>query len=319
MKYVNIPLETLHKFKPEHKAGLLVYCRLLALVTTEVELDPPHKTACGLDAERAGVVLEGGVFTDEDLAERIDNYPKNSLRHGRNVLAAMGLVILDLSRNGYRLALLGCCKYRKLKAIGARYAWVNRVLGRVEVAKISQPQESEVANISQPAAKISQPGAKISQPQPHPALRGQQVTDPKSENKSENKANITNDSDIALLNCLEVVWTYYLVAIEQSPKIYTLTPRRQKVGLERMRDLTERGASPENAARLLKLAIDNITASDWHAGRDPKTNGAKFLDWEKHLFGTTEMMEKWLEKSGPIPQKQSTPIGTGHTASGSVQ
>jgi len=30
-------------------------------------------------------------------------------------------------------------------------------------------------------------------------------------------------------------------------------------------------------------------------------------------------MEKWLEKSGPIPVKQSMPIGTGHTASGSEQ
>jgi hypothetical protein len=183
--YINLPTETLFLFDPERKAGLPVYCRLLALVTEEAEISPPHKTACGLEADRAGVVLGGGVFTDGELSKRVD-YEQNSFRYGRDVLKAMGLILLELGRYGYRSALLGCHKYRKLKSIEPRFAWINHALGRPEVEEISQP---EVEAESQPARTEPQPGRTESQPQPIPDLRGQQLTDPKSEKKSKKKSN----------------------------------------------------------------------------------------------------------------------------------
>lgn len=317
--YINIPLETLNRFKPEHKAALPVYCRLLALVTEEVELFPLYRTACGLDASRAGIVLGGGVFTDDELAKRSDDYPPNSFRFGRDLLSKMGLILLSRSRNGYRLALLGCQKYRRVKDAGARFAWVNRALGRAENENNSQSQGIQIEDNSQSAVKDSQSGVKDSQSQPQPALSSQQVTDPKSELKPKNKSCTKDGSDPSLLLTLRAVWGYYLAAVEQSPKVCTLTSRREKVGLDRLQELIARGVTLENASKVMQLAIDNITASDWHAGRDPKTNGVKYLDWEKQLFGTTEKMEKWLEKSGPIQAKQSMPIGIGHAASGSIQ
>jgi len=30
-------------------------------------------------------------------------------------------------------------------------------------------------------------------------------------------------------------------------------------------------------------------------GRDPKTNGKRFCEWESHLFGSVESLEKWIE------------------------
>lgn len=305
--YVNIPLETLHLFKPEHRAGLPVYCRLLALVTEEAEISPPQTTTCGLEADRAGVVLGGGIFTDGEISDRID-YQQNSFRYGRDVLSDMGLILLDLSRHGYRMALLGCHKYRKLASVEPRFGWVNHVLGRVEVETEPQAQESELETGPQPARAESQPGRTESQPKAHPHIRGQQLTDPKSEKKSKNKSEPADEADTHLFPALDSVWNYYLAAVEQSPKVCTLTPRRKKVGLDRMRELVDRGAPIENAVKLMEMAIDSITASDWHAGRDPKTNGQKYLDWERHLFGTTEKMEKWLEKTGPIQPKLALQI-----------
>jgi hypothetical protein len=318
-KYFNMPLETFYKFKAAHKVGLQVYCHLLALVTEEVEIVPPHKTNCGLEVDRAGVVLGGGVNTDVDLARRCDNYPKNSFRFGRDVLKEMGLLVLSRTRAGHRLALLGSHKYPRSKAISPRFAWVNRALGRPEIETGSQSQEFQIERGAQSERNGSQSGGNGSQSLPDPTLRSQQVTDPKSELKSENKSCSGDESDSSLLRALRTVWEYYLAAVEQSPKVCTLTPRREKVGLDRLQELIARGVTLENASKVMQLAIDNITASDWHAGRDPKTNGVKYLDWEKQLFGTTEKMEKWLERSGPIQPKQSMPLGIGHATSGSIQ
>jgi hypothetical protein len=202
-------------------------------VTEEAEISPVYKTACGLEAGRAGVVLGGGIFTDGEISERID-YQQNSFRYGRDVLSEMGLILLDLGRHGYRVALLGCHKYRKLVSVEPRFTWVNRVIGRAEVETEPQAEEFKVETEPQPAGTESQPGRTESQPKPHPGLRGQQLAETKSEKKSKNKSEPADEADTHLFPALDAVWNYYLAAVEQSPKVCTLTPRRKKVGLERM-------------------------------------------------------------------------------------
>jgi len=48
----------------------------------------------------------------------------------------------------------------------------------------------------------------------------------------------------------------------------------------------------------MKLAVDGLVTSDFHMGRDPKTAGRKYCEWEEHLFGSYERMERWWN-SGP--------------------
>jgi hypothetical protein len=40
-------------------------------------------------------------------------------------------------------------------------------------------------------------------------------------------------------------------------------------------------------------AIDNLAASDFHMGRDPKTKGACYNEWE-NVFGTLDKFKKWI-------------------------
>ena len=48
--------------------------------------------------------------------------------------------------------------------------------------------------------------------------------------------------------------------------------------------------------QLAKLMIDRMASSDFYMGRDPKTHGKSYNDWE-YLFRSTEQMEKWLNDS----------------------
>ena len=54
----------------------------------------------------------------------------------------------------------------------------------------------------------------------------------------------------------------------------------------------------EKAAELMRLAIDGLAASAFHMGRDSKTNGQRYCEWEKHLFKTYEQMERWWNSNG---------------------
>jgi hypothetical protein len=46
----------------------------------------------------------------------------------------------------------------------------------------------------------------------------------------------------------------------------------------------------------MKIAVDALADSDWHMGRDLKTNGKKYCEWEDHLFKSYEQMEKWWNR-----------------------
>jgi hypothetical protein len=89
------------------------------------------------------------------------------------------------------------------------------------------------------------------------------------------------------------VWDYYIKVTGKSPRVNTLTAGRRKLGMARLRDcLARTGGNYDNAGELMKLAIEGIANSDWAMGRDPKTKGMAYCDWERHIFKTEEMMER---------------------------
>jgi hypothetical protein len=100
--------------------------------------------------------------------------------------------------------------------------------------------------------------------------------------------------DAALVETLEDVWAFYMEEIERNPQTYGFTTIRKRKGMARLREcLKKTGDDLDKAVGLMKLAIERLVASDWHMGRDPKSNGKKYCDWESHLFKSYEQMEKW--------------------------
>jgi hypothetical protein len=114
----------------------------------------------------------------------------------------------------------------------------------------------------------------------------------KEENYISSNAHASDQS--GLLESLRTVWEYYISKIGRDPKTYSFTPIRQRIGMKRLKEcLDKAGGDLENAEKLMQLAIDQLAGSDWHMGRDPKTNGKKYCEWDRNLFKTYELMEGW--------------------------
>jgi hypothetical protein len=97
---------------------------------------------------------------------------------------------------------------------------------------------------------------------------------------------------------LEQVFGYYLERAARKASAYTLTAARKQKGLARLREYLARSAGDLTAAiAMMKAAVDGICSSDFHMGRDPKTNGKRYTEWESNLFDSVESLEKWVEQA----------------------
>jgi len=93
---------------------------------------------------------------------------------------------------------------------------------------------------------------------------------------------------------LQNVWNYYLAKIGRNPKTNSFSTLRKRKGIARLRECLKKTAGDvEAAVGLMKVCVDALAESDFHMGRDPKTNGKRYCEWEDHLFSSYERMEKW--------------------------
>lgn len=105
------------------------------------------------------------------------------------------------------------------------------------------------------------------------------------------------------LRVVQEVFAYFIEQTGRTAKLYTLTPLRRQKGLARLKDCLKRtGGDLERAKQLLRMCVDELAASDWHMGRDPKTGGKKYAEWEHHLFPSTEKLETWWNRNGERAQ-----------------
>ncbi len=94
----------------------------------------------------------------------------------------------------------------------------------------------------------------------------------------------------------EHVWPYYLNKVDRLPKLCSWTANRQRMGIICVREALQLTTSKWNVSEAIQLmlhAIDQLAASDFHMGLNPKTSGQKFNDWE-YVFGTVEKFKKWI-------------------------
>ena len=103
-------------------------------------------------------------------------------------------------------------------------------------------------------------------------------------------------------HALQEIFGYYLERIERNPKTYDFTSIRKQKGASRLKEcLRKTGGDRERAKTLMKLAVDGLVASDFHMGRDPKTQGKRYCEWDKHLFNNFEQMERWWNNLPSVP------------------
>ncbi len=107
----------------------------------------------------------------------------------------------------------------------------------------------------------------------------------------------------------KAVFDYYLERTDRNAKTYEFTSARKQKAVSRLKEcLRKTGGDLEKAKALMQLAVDGLVASDFHMGRDPKTNGKRYCDWEKHVFKSYEQMEGWWNR---VPVKAVKPNGHG--------
>lgn len=94
----------------------------------------------------------------------------------------------------------------------------------------------------------------------------------------------------------EHVWPHYQKRVPMNPALRSWTANRQRMAILCFREALGLANSKWNVSQAIQLmlrAIDNLAASDFHMGQNPKTSGQKFNDWE-YVFGTVEKFKKWI-------------------------
>lgn len=174
---------------------------------------------------------------------------------------------------------------------GDRYI---RICNWLKHQKIDKPSKSRFPDLSESSRILDESSRKIaldqgsrikdhsisSEPETLPAL---QATHPNFQDKLANEI-------------IQATYRHYVFSTNREPKLYVLTDIRKKKALARLQECLKRtGGDYDAAAKLLRIAVENLAASDWHMGRDPKTNGKKYCDWIDHLFKSYETLEKWWQ------------------------
>ncbi len=109
---------------------------------------------------------------------------------------------------------------------------------------------------------------------------------------------VTTSENPLWLKALKDVFAYYLAVMKRNPKTYTFSALRRRKGLARLEEaLRIAGGNLANAVELMKAVIDEVALSDWHMGRNPKTEGKAYCEWEDHIFRSTEQFEHWLQRA----------------------
>jgi len=86
------------------------------------------------------------------------------------------------------------------------------------------------------------------------------------------------------------IWAYYLKALAKNPKVLSFTAKRNQKARARYREcLKKTEGNTAKAEELMRIAIDNLAASDYH-----RQNG--YDSFESNLFPNSDKLEWWLDR-----------------------
>lgn len=88
------------------------------------------------------------------------------------------------------------------------------------------------------------------------------------------------------------VFDLYVKILERNSKTYLYTDKRRHLILARLKEASAMRGGREAAANFLAKCIVVMTESDWHMGRDPKTEGKTYNELE-NVFASTKF-QQWV-------------------------
>ena len=92
------------------------------------------------------------------------------------------------------------------------------------------------------------------------------------------------------------VFDYYIENLGRDPKRYTLTRKRSQRAHDRLKHcLRLSNGDPQTALTMMCDAVDGLVANNWLMGRDPKSNGKRYIEFDEHIFHSDDVMEKRWE------------------------
>jgi|SRR4051812_3916762 hypothetical protein len=106
---------------------------------------------------------------------------------------------------------------------------------------------------------------------PEPEVEPEQTTAPRGEDST-----FVSDSLQAFDLLRREIFNYFVERSARNPKVYSMGPKRRRAISEITRTMMSRAPETERPESYAKRAwffvIDKLVASDWHMGRDPKSN-----------------------------------------------
>lgn len=124
------------------------------------------------------------------------------------------------------------------------------------------------------------------------------------------------------------IWPYYLEKCERDPNRYEMLATRVSKIVMRFKEQRKKAGTYQGAVAVLKEAIDNLAASDFHMGRDANSNGKRYCDIVDNLFKSPEVLSKRLNDvrvvsngtprapAKPLKQEMEEQLGKNYAAKG---
>ena len=116
---------------------------------------------------------------------------------------------------------------------------------------------------------------------------------------SSQETNTSPKKPDSLREAVEGVYEYYLAAVGRTASAYKLDSTRLSKGRSRLTELLSGDNDLQTAVGMLKSAVDGLARNDWAMGRDPKTNGKRYCNWESHLMKDQAQLQGWIEAGRP--------------------
>jgi hypothetical protein len=259
------------------------------------------------ESERRGVLVLNGQAMSEDALARLLGLDKQKLTTILTALLTSGVASREAETGAIMCRRM--VRDEKLREIrteagkkGGNPVLLNqKTTTEVKPAPKQNPTPSSSSSTSVSTAKTNAPEGAKNAPSSSNDLFPELVQ-PAAESLEtpalDDEIAVTTSENPLWLKALKEVFAYYLAVMKRNPKTYSFTALRRRKGLMRLEEaLRIAGGNLANAVELMKAVIDEVALSDWHMGRNPKTEGKAYCEWEDHIFRSTEQFEHWLQRA----------------------
>lgn len=271
-----------------------------------------HEMLCLMhESERRGVLVLNGQAMSEDALARLLGLDKQILTAAITTLLTSGVASREPDTSAiFCRRMVRDEKLREIRTEAGKKGGNPALLKQNPTTPVkdtskqkptpsSSSSSSFTASASEKEPWLSAKNAESSSGKPDPGCPGSGL-------ESELFAGVVVESQTRQQDtAVREVFAYYLEKTQRNPKTYALTAKRRQKGRGRLMEaLRMAGGNLAGAVELMKAAVDEISYSDFHMGRNPKTEGKSYCEWDEHLFHSTEQFEKWVRMANEASNRE---------------